>query len=65
MIRQADVPLTDAIRMMTTVPARIMNIDRQKGSLAPGKDGDVVIFDEDINIHTTITGGKVIYQKPY
>lgn len=55
--------LGDCVRMMTQVPARIMNMD-QKGSLMPGKDGDVVIFDEDINIQTTIVNGTIIYQKP-
>jgi N-acetylglucosamine-6-phosphate deacetylase len=55
--------LEECVRMMTQVPARIMHMD-QKGSLAPGKDGDVVIFDEGINIQTTIVNGTVIYQKP-
>src|SRR5665213_4394435 len=55
--------LEECVRMMTHVPARIMHMD-QKGSLMPGKDGDVVIFDEDINIQTTIVNGTVIYQKP-
>lgn len=54
--------LEECVRMMTHVPARIMHMD-QKGSLMPGKDGDVVIFDEDINIQTTIVNGTVIYQK--
>ena len=63
MINLAGASITDAVRMMTLVPARIMNIDRQKGSLMPGKDGDVVIFDEDINIQTTIINGKVVYER--
>ncbi|MDP4132164.1 MAG: N-acetylglucosamine-6-phosphate deacetylase [Bacteroidota bacterium] len=54
--------LTECVRMITETPARIMRIN-QKGSLAPGKDGDVVVFDEDINIQTTIVNGTVIYQK--
>lgn len=55
--------LGECVRMMTQVPARIMHMD-QKGTLMPGKDGDVVIFDEDINIQTTIVNGTIIYQKP-
>jgi N-acetylglucosamine-6-phosphate deacetylase len=55
--------LEECVRMMTRVPARIMHMD-QKGSLIPGKDADVVIFDEGINIQTTIVNGTVIYQKP-
>jgi N-acetylglucosamine-6-phosphate deacetylase len=49
--------------MMTLVPARIMKIDKQKGSVALGKDGDVIIFDDDIKIQTTIIKGKVVFDR--
>ena len=62
MINMAGVSLVDAIRMITQTPASIMKISDQKGSLAVGKDADVVIFDENILIHTTMVKGKVIYQ---
>ncbi len=64
MINIAGVSLTDAIRMMTQTPASIMNISERKGSLTVGKDADIVIFDENISIHTTMVKGKVIYQVP-
>ena len=60
MMKLADVPLIEAVRMMTSTPARIVGADR-KGSLTKGKDADIVIFDENINIETTIIGGKVVY----
>jgi N-acetylglucosamine-6-phosphate deacetylase len=62
MIHLAGVPLTDAIRMITSTPARIMGISHKKGSLAKGKDADIVIFDENINIQETIIKGKVIHR---
>jgi N-acetylglucosamine-6-phosphate deacetylase len=62
MIHMAGVSLPDAIRMITLTPASIMNISDQKGSLTVGKDADIVIFDENISIHTTMVKGKVIYQ---
>ena len=62
MINLADVPLIDAVRMITKTPARIMKIDDKKGSLAEGKDADVLIFDEDINIKMTMINGKIIYE---
>jgi N-acetylglucosamine-6-phosphate deacetylase len=61
MIKMAGVPLTDAVRMMTATPARIMGVENRKGSLVTGKDADIVIFNTDINIQTTIVNGKVIY----
>ncbi len=63
MIRIAGVPLVETIRMMTLNPARMMKADQHKGSIAPGKDADVVIFDEDITIQSSIVGGEILYNK--
>jgi N-acetylglucosamine-6-phosphate deacetylase len=62
MINMAEVSLMEAIQMMTLTPARIMNIADRKGSLEIGKDADIVIFDENISVDTTIVKGKVISQ---
>jgi N-acetylglucosamine-6-phosphate deacetylase len=40
-----------------------MNVGDHKGSLIAGKDADIVIFDEDIIIETTIVKGKIIYNR--
>mgnify|MGYP000812343715 FL=1 len=53
MIYLAGVPLIDAVRMMSLTPARILHIDKEKGSLEIGKDADIVIFDNQININNT------------
>lgn len=62
MIGLAGISLPDAVRMMTHVPARIMRIGHRKGSLIPGMDADIVIFDDDIRIQKTISMGRVIYE---
>ncbi|SHO52400.1 N-acetylglucosamine-6-phosphate deacetylase [Anaerocolumna xylanovorans] len=59
----AGVPLVDAVRMISITPAKVIGIDDRKGSLAPGKDADIVIFDSDIDIKTTIIKGKTVYKK--
>ena len=61
MVLMADVPLIDAVKMLTSTPARILNILDKKGELTPGKDADIVIFDKDFMIQTTIIKGKVVY----
>ena len=61
MIKLADVPLIDAVRMMTSTPARIIGVSDRKGSIVKGKDGDVVIFDGNIKVDTTIVGGRVVH----
>lgn len=54
--------IVDAVKMASTTPARVMKIDDRKGSISVGKDADIVIFDENINIRSTIIGGRKIYQ---
>lgn len=60
MVQLAGVPLLHAVQMMTSTPARVCLVDRSKGTLTVGKDADVVIFDDDIQIKTTIINGRVI-----
>lgn len=60
MVREAGCSIPEAVRMMTENPARVMGIARRKGSILPGKDADVVIFDDDINVQKTIIAGKTI-----
>lgn len=60
MVSQAGCSIPDAVRMMTENPARVMGIAASKGSIQPGKDADIVIFDENINVKRTIIGGKII-----
>jgi N-acetylglucosamine-6-phosphate deacetylase len=62
MVKMADVPLADAVRMITSTPARIMNVVDKKGSLVAGKDADIVLFDDEINIKMTMINGKVVYE---
>jgi N-acetylglucosamine-6-phosphate deacetylase len=62
MVEIAEVPLVDAVKMMTLTPARILKIDDQKGSIQKGKDADFVIFDNNIHVSHTILEGNVIYR---
>lgn len=63
MINIAEVPLVDAVKMMTITPARIMGLQKEKGSIEQGKDADLVIFDKNINVSHTIIEGNVVYRK--
>ena len=62
MVNVAGISLVEAVRMMTLTPARIMKINKHKGSIAIGKDADIVIFDENINVQSAIVGGKILYE---
>lgn len=61
MINVAEVPLIDAIKMLTATPARIMNIHQHTGTLKKGMDADLVIFNKNIEINRTISKGSTIF----
>ena len=63
MINVAGVPLTDAVKMASATPARIMGINDKKGSIVVGMDADIVIFDREINVELTIIKGQVVYDR--
>lgn len=62
-MQQAGVELLAAVRMMTLSPARMMKIEDTKGSIAPGKDADILIFDDNINVSMTMVGGRIVYSE--
>ncbi|MGG1630134.1 N-acetylglucosamine-6-phosphate deacetylase [Rossellomorea sp. NRS-1567] len=53
--------MRSAIKMTAENPARQLNIFNRKGSLAPRKDADIVILDENKDVYTTICKGKIAY----
>jgi len=63
MITIAGVSLPEAIKMITATPARILGMQHKKGDLTEGKDADIVIFDDQVNIAMTIIKGRIVYRK--
>ena len=57
-MQEAGIPLTDAVHMITAVPAEVMGLN--KGILAAGKDADIIAFDENINITAAFVMGKKV-----
>lgn len=60
MVQKADIPLADAVRMVSETPARIMNVYDRKGSLQKGKDADIIVMDEDLKIRAVWAMGKLV-----
>lgn len=58
-VNDAEIPLTDAVKMMTATPAKIMNLS-QKGTIEQGKDADFAVFDKNINIKSVFVKGKSV-----
>ena len=60
MVKQEGIPLSDALAPLTTNPARLYGLDGTKGSLEPGKDADVLLMDDSLNVDTVIAKGRVL-----
>lgn len=59
-VHKANIPLEDTIRMATETPARLMGVYDRKGSLEPGKDADIMMFDKDLNLTGVIQMGREV-----
>jgi len=46
--------------MMCENPAKQMGIDERKGTLQIGKDADIVLFDDDVNVKAVFYMGKQV-----
>lgn len=55
-------PISDAVKMASINPAKVLNIFSEVGSLEPGKEADMVIMDKDMNVLKTIVEGRIVYQ---
>ncbi|MCB0180116.1 MAG: N-acetylglucosamine-6-phosphate deacetylase [Anaerolineae bacterium] len=52
------IPVVEAIRMVSLTPARIIGVADRKGSLEPGRDADLVLFDAHFTPQATMIGGE-------
>ena len=60
MVQKAEIPLSEAVRMTSETPARIMGIYDRKGSLAVGKDADIVMMDDSLTIRGVWSMGQQV-----
>ncbi len=58
-VKEAGIPLLDAVKMMTSTPADIMKLS-SKGRISPDMDADIAVFDEDIKIKAVFVGGNLV-----
>lgn len=61
MVNMGGASLTDAVKMATKTPAKIMGLS-EMGEIKEGFVADFVVFDENINVKQTIVKGKTIYK---
>lgn len=60
-IQEARIPFLDAIQMVTLNPAKAIGIADRVGSIEVGKDANLVVIDEEINVFMTMIKGQIHY----
>lgn len=58
-VKEAGLPLADAVKMLTKTPAAILGLTH-KGRLAPHMDADVVAFDEEMTVRRVFAKGACV-----
>lgn len=61
MWKEAGIDLVEVVKMMCTTPARIANVRHCMGSIEPGKNADIVIFDDTVSIQHVFLKGQQIF----
>ena len=59
MVGWSHLPLEAVLGMLTRNPAQSLGIAESKGTLAEGRDADMVLLDRNLRVHTTIIQGEV------
>ncbi|MDR3477178.1 MAG: N-acetylglucosamine-6-phosphate deacetylase [Gammaproteobacteria bacterium] len=60
MLRFTGCELEVAVRMASATPAKALGLFDRKGSIALGKDADLVVLDDQLNVVLTVCGGRVV-----
>jgi N-acetylglucosamine-6-phosphate deacetylase len=58
MHRVVGVDLPTAVRMASLTPAKILGLEREIGSIEPGKHADLLLLDGDLHVQAVWVGGR-------
>lgn len=61
-LKHTDLKINEAVNLASLNPARHIGIDKTKGSIAVGKDADMIVFDDELNVSFSISEGDIIYK---
>jgi N-acetylglucosamine-6-phosphate deacetylase len=51
--------VSDAVKMASLTPARVLGLEKERGSIEPGKLADIVVFDPEFNLVETLYGRRL------
>ncbi len=59
LVKHVNIPLTEALRMLSLYPARVMKIDNQLGKIQVGFKANFVLFDMNYKVNYMIENGQI------
>ena len=62
MVIRVGLSLSEAIKMASLNPARLIGVADRKGSIEVGKDADLIIIDDQVNVYATMARGNWVYE---
>ncbi len=63
MVETAGARITEAVRMASLNGAKVLDMERNKGILAVGKDADLVVLGDDYAVDMTVMQGRIAYDR--
>lgn len=63
MVNNMGLTLSQAAKLASTNPARLLGLDRRKGTVQVGKDADLVALNPDFSVYFTMVGGQIVYRE--
>ncbi|MEG0542684.1 MAG: amidohydrolase family protein, partial [Angelakisella sp.] len=55
--------VTELLPLLTINPARLIKMDKTKGTIERGKDADLVLLDGELRVTATFVGGRQVYDE--
>ncbi|MCI9559074.1 MAG: N-acetylglucosamine-6-phosphate deacetylase [Lachnospiraceae bacterium] len=59
-VQEMGIPLETAVACATINPAKSLGVEKQYGSISPGKQADLVLLDKDLKLQQVIKSGTLI-----
>lgn len=65
MFQLPEVTMRDIVRMTAENPAKQLGVWERKGSIEVGKDADILLVNEELDIKYTICRGAIAFKEDY
>jgi len=52
--------LAEAVQMASLIPARVIGLEKEMGSLEVGKLANLIVIDEEVNVYLTMVRGNIV-----